>query len=334
MPQSYITVLGAGTWGVAVGSVLAFSPSNNVVIWSPTGRNLPLLRTGVHPKLAGFRIPSQIQFPTDYQLALEKADFVFFAVSSDHLETVLKRISSAIKEDQILISLVKGLNDHTLQVPSETIAKYLPHNRLVVLTGPSHAEEVVKGLPFGLEMASKSNDAMDMVSEIFAEVPVFLPRTHDVIGAELGGALKNILAIGYGISRGMGLGANFNALLATLGLKEIRSIIVAKGGKEETVLSLCCFGDLLTTIGSKHSRNRKFGELIGEGVPLNIALKEVSMVVEGINAIKGALKIARKDSLKVPIIELVDEIMEGKRSLADFPKLISTLKQIHTPIKV
>ncbi|MCD8340173.1 MAG: hypothetical protein LUC43_08265, partial [Burkholderiales bacterium] len=247
------------------------------------------------------------------------------------LERIVKTVSPFIRQENILISLVKGLNDQTLQVPSQTISKYLPQNELVVLTGPSHAEEVVKGLPFGLEMASKSNSAMNRVVEIFEHVPVFLPRTSDVIGAELGGALKNILAIGYGISKGMSLGANFNALLATLGLKEIRSLILAGGGKEETVLGLCCFGDLLTTIGSKHSRNRKFGELIGQGVPFEEALNEVSMVVEGVNAIKGALKIARNDGLRVPIIELVDEIMEGRRKLSDFPKLIDTLKQIHYP---
>ncbi len=325
--KNVITVLGAGTWGTAIASVLSLSSSNEIRVWTPTGRNLNSLRKQVHPNLKNFIVPAQLFFTDNLQEALAGSSIVIFAVSSEHLLEVVDRCASYISEQQVLISLVKGLDCETLKVPSQLIGQILPKNKLVVLTGPSHAEEVIQLKPFGLQMASHCNEAMDLVVQLFSHVPVYLPRTDDVLGAELGGALKNILAIGYGISMGISVGANFNALIATIGLEEIKRIIIAKGGKNDTVLSLCCFGDLLTTIGSPHSRNRLFGELLGQGFDSNTAKFKVGMAVEGVNAIKGALRIAKQNDLQLPIITLIDDIMEGKRKLSDFPDVIQDLKK-------
>ncbi len=327
MSKNVITVLGAGTWGTAIASVLAISSANEVKVWTPTGRNLSFLRKQIHPNLKDFIVPAQLFFTDDLQDALIDSSIVIFAVSSEHLSEVVERCASCVSEKQVLISLVKGLDCETLKVPSQIISEAFPKNKLVVLTGPSHAEEVILLKPFGLQMASHCNDAMDLVARLFSHIPVYLPRTDDVLGAELGGALKNILAIGYGVSMGLSIGANFNALLATIGLEEIKRIIIAQGGKADTVLSLCCFGDLLTTIGSPHSRNRLFGELLGQGFDSNTAKFKVGMAVEGVNAIKGALKIAKQHDVHVPIIILIDDIMEGKRKLADFPDVIQDLKK-------
>ncbi len=327
MSLNKIAIVGAGTWGTAIGCVLSSNTKNHVVIWSPTGRNLGFLRKRIHPNLKGHPLPDSLIFTDSLQEAADNAQMIIMAVSSDYLIVTLEKCRNHVSADQVIVSVVKGLNADNLEVPSQTIGNFFPENDVVVLTGPSHAEEVIHDLPFGLQMASLSDEAMDKTSEVFSHCNLYLPRSHDVVGAQLGGALKNILAIGYGIGRQLALGANFTALLATCGLQEIKNLAMAKGGREDTFLGLSGFGDLLTTIGSPHSRNRLFGELIGSGYEYHAAIQKVGMVVEGVNALEAALKIGAQANIKIPIIQLIEEVVTGKKKPEVFASLVEELKR-------
>ncbi|WP_303045551.1 NAD(P)H-dependent glycerol-3-phosphate dehydrogenase [Turicimonas muris] len=258
--------------------------------------------------------------------SLVNADIVIFAVSSKYLRPSIEVVKPFIKESQLLISVIKGLEPLTLLVPSQIIQEAFPHNSVAVLSGPSHAEEVIKGEPFGMQLASVDLRAVELIRKAFNKANVYLPATDDLIGTQLGGALKNIIAIGYGIALEQGLGTNFYSMLVTAGMADLRNLAVAGGAAPETLMGLGGLGDLITTIGSPYSRNRKFGQLLGSGISVEKALQQVGMVVEGVNAMEGALELAQEKQVSIPVINFINNIIKKRISPTKMKGLVQLLK--------
>lgn len=323
-----ITIVGAGTWGTAIAAILA-KGGNNVRVLTLTGRNLIALKSGYHPNFEGILLPSSIRFGNDPEISLKDADFVIFAVSSGYLRATLDRLQHEIDKNQILISVIKGIEKKTLYVPTEIISSYFPSNHVAVLSGPSHAEEVIKGEPFGLQLASEDFCVVNPIRKIFDKCNVYLPATRDVAGVQLGAALKNIIAIGYGMALEQSLGTNFYSLLVTAAMSDLMKLAEAGGAKQETLIGLSGFGDLITTIGSPYSRNRKFGQLLGSGITVEQALEQVGMVVEGLNAMQGALELADRKEVKIPVIRFINDLIQQKYAPSEIKNLVQMLKNYY-----
>lgn len=323
-----IAVIGAGSWGTAL-AVMLSSSGNQVKVLSLTRRNLISLRSGYHPNFEDFLLPKAILFTQDIEVALKEAEMIIFAVSSKYLRETINSVKAFINSNQILISVIKGLEPVTLLLPSQIIEEFFPQNPIAVLTGPSHAEEVIKSKPFGLQLASTDASTIKKIREAFCNMNVYLPSTNDLIGCQLGGALKNIIAIGYGIALEQRLGTNFYSMLVTVGMADLRNLAVAGGAKPATLTGLSGLGDLITTISSPYSRNRKFGQLLGSGISVEQALEQVGMVVEGLNALEGALELAHKNKVSIPVIEFIDGIIEKKIKPSDMRNLVQMLKETY-----
>ncbi|MEY8455485.1 NAD(P)H-dependent glycerol-3-phosphate dehydrogenase [Turicimonas muris] len=320
-----ITVIGAGSWGTALAVILS-KAENQVKVLSLTKRNLISLRSGYHPNFEGLLLPKEVEFTQSVEDSLVNADIVIFAVSSKYLRPSIEVVKPFIKESQLLISVIKGLEPLTLLVPSQIIQEAFPHNSVAVLSGPSHAEEVIKGEPFGMQLASVDLRAVELIRKAFNKANVYLPATDDLIGTQLGGALKNIIAIGYGIALEQGLGTNFYSMLVTAGMADLRNLAVAGGAAPETLMGLGGLGDLITTIGSPYSRNRKFGQLLGSGISVEKALQQVGMVVEGVNAMEGALELAQEKQVSIPVINFINNIIKKRISPTKMKGLVQLLK--------
>lgn len=323
-----ITVVGAGSWGTALAVVLS-KAGNQVKVLSLTSRNLISLRTGYHPNFEGILLPKAIDFTQNVASAISDSEIVIFAVSSKYLRSTIELVRPFIKQNQLLISVIKGLEPVTLLVPSQIITQSFQNNSVAVLTGPSHAEEVIKGEPFGLQLAAHDETSVSMIRSAFRSANVFLPATTDMIGCQLVGALKNIIAIGYGIALEQALGTNFNSLLVTEGMSDLRNLAVAGGADSETLLGLGGLGDLFTTVSSPYSRNRKFGQLLGSGISTEQALEQVGMVVEGLNALEGALELAKKKKVSIPVIDFIDDIIQKRIPPSQMKYLVQFLKETY-----
>ena len=312
---SRIAILGSGSWGCALAHTL--SGRNDVTIWSFfLEETEELIRHRENKKfLPGVILKETVQFTNDIKEAVANADFVVFAVPSFAIRSTAKTVAPLFDaEKQIAICVAKGLEEETLFTLTEVIADELPEgSHVCALSGPTHAEEVGRDLPTTIVAACEDEEVSLAVQYAFMNENFRVYTSTDSKGVELGGTVKNIIALCAGISDGCGFGDNAKAALMTRGMHEIAKLGVAMGGKMETFYGLSGMGDLIVTCTSQHSRNRRCGVLIGGGMAPEDAMKEVNMVVEGIKCLKAVKKASEKYGVNMPIIEEAYQIVyEGK----------------------
>ncbi len=304
-----IGIIGAGSWGVAL-SLLLHENGHRISIWSALPEEIEeLQRKHEHRTLPGVILPEDMEFTAELGRAMAEKDLLVLAVPSVYVRTTAAAMKAWIRPGQLLVNVAKGIEERTLMTLSEVIEEELPEAVTAVLSGPSHAEEVSRGLPTTCVAAARSKGTAQTVQNLFMS-PVFRVYTSpDVLGVELGGSLKNVIALAAGIADGLGYGDNTKAALITRGIHEIARLGMAMGGRFETFSGLSGIGDLIVTCASMHSRNRRAGILIGKGYTMEAAMAEVNMVVEGVYSAKAALKLAQKYEIPMPIIEQVNHVL-------------------------
>ena len=306
-----ITVLGAGGWGMAL-AISAYGSGNEVNIWSPFEEEVAALQKnrGNERLLSGIKLPEGIGITTDLSVVKGSA-VTIIATPSVAVRQTAKRLSD-MENFGIVVNVAKGFEKDSLIRLSEVISEELPNVKVAVLSGPSHAEEVARGLPTSVVVASKSAITAQIVQSILSGDNLRIYTSDDLVGVELGGALKNVIAIAAGVCDGLGLGDNTKAALFTRGLAEMARLGVCMGAKEYTFSGLAGIGDLVVTCTSKHSRNHRFGEKVGSGTPIKQALDEVG-TVEGYYAADMANSLAKRYNIEMPIISECYKILyEGK----------------------
>lgn len=309
MKNKAIGVIGAGTWGIALARMLS-KTGYEVTVWSIMPAEIDELeRTRKQKNLPNMEIPADVSFCRNIEETCKAKDLLLFAVPSVYVRSTAKLAAPFIGEQQIIVDVAKGIEPDTLMTMSEVIAQEIPHAKVVALSGPTHAEEVAKDLPTTVVAAHEDISIAEIVQKIFTNPVMRVYTNTDVKGVELCGALKNIIALAAGISAGLGYGDNTKAAIMTRGLAEIERLGVKMGCLPETFSGLAGMGDLIVTATSKHSRNNRCGYLIGQGYEPAEAVKQVGMVVEGINAIPAAMTLAEKYDVKMPIVAAVDAII-------------------------
>lgn len=329
-----VSVLGAGSWGTAL-AVLLHNNGHDVILWSALGKEIDTLlgkRENVS-KLPGVKIPEAIEITVDLEKSLKDADVAVLAVPSPYTRDTCKRMAPFMKKGQILVNVAKGVEEKTLMTLSEMIEQELPGADVSVLSGPSHAEEVGKGLPTTCVISSHKRETAEYLQGVFMS-PVFrVYTTPDMLGVELGAALKNVIALAAGTADGLGYGDNTKAALITRGITEIARLGVKMGARMETFYGLSGIGDLIVTCASVHSRNRKAGYLMGKGYSMEEAMEEVKMVVEGVYSAKAAKGLAEKYEVEMPIITEVNKVLfEGKPASEAVIDLMVRDKKVETPM--
>ena len=311
-----IGIMGAGSWGTAL-ALLLQKNGHDVTVWSINEEEVTMLtKEREHKsKLPGVKIPDEMKFTTDAEETVKEKDVVVLAVPSPFTRNTAKMISPFVGQGQIIVDVAKGIEEATLMTLSEQIKEEIPQAEVAVLSGPSHAEEVGRGLPTIVVVGAASKKTADYLQEIFMNEVFRVYTSPDILGIELGGSLKNVIALAAGIADGLGYGDNTKAALITRGIKEIARLGVKMGGAIESFTGLTGIGDLIVTCASVHSRNRKAGYLIGQGKTMEEAMEEVKMVVEGVYSTKAAVKLGEKYKVDLPIIQQVNAVLfEGKRA--------------------
>ena len=308
-----ICVLGAGTWGMALAEALA-GDGHAVTVWSAIPEELVRLdKTHTHPFLPDVKLNENIAYEADIAKAVPGHDLLLFAVPSVYLRSTVEKAKPYIPAGQLIVSVAKGIEEKTLMTMTEVIEDVIGDDisgvRVVVLSGPTHAEEVAAGLPTAIVSACRDLDAAREVHNIFMSLQFRVYVNADAKGVELCGALKNVIALASGISHGMGFGDNTRAAIITRGMAEIFRLGQAMGCVPDTFFGLAGIGDLVVTCMSVHSRNNTCGVLIGQGVSLDEAIKRVGMVVEGVNTLPAALRLSEKYGVELPIISIVDKVL-------------------------
>ena len=320
-----VTVIGSGSWGTALAVMLAQN-GHEVLIWSRRQDAVDeLLQKRTNEKyLPGIEIPEVIQATTDYKKAVEAAEIIILAVPSRAVAETVKAFSPYLKTWQILVNVSKGLEPDTLLCLSKVIEREAPQCEVCVLSGPSHAEEVARGIPTTCLIACENEAVAKLVQEEFANSRFRLYTNTDMIGAEIGAALKNVMALAAGMSDGLGFGDNTKAALMTRGIAEMKRLGIAMGGKPETFAGLSGIGDLIVTCTSMHSRNRRAGILLGQGKSLQETLEEIKMVVEGVNTVQVACALAEKYNVSMPITQTIYRVLfEGEDVQAAVEELMT-----------
>lgn len=307
-----LSILGAGSWGTAL-SILLCKNGHPVTVWSVLPDEVEMLKLHREhkDKLPGAIVPLDVDFTTDLKACASAV--AVFVVPSQTVRETARKIKPYLPENPIAVICSKGLEESTGLRLSEVVQQELDDARVVALIGPSHAEEVALGMPTTVVAASADQQAAEMVQDIFMSPRFRVYTGSDIVGAELGAALKNIIALCAGICDGLGYGDNCKAALMTRGLTEIARLGKAMGACANTFSGLTGMGDLIVTCTSRHSRNWRAGYLIGQGMPLEKALAEIKMVVEGVTAAKAAYSLSRKTGVYMPIVEQACKILfEGK----------------------
>ena len=316
-----ISVLGTGGWGIAL-AVHAHSLKHSVTMWSPFENEVEELNRERENKklLKGIKIPDEIRISTDID-ACKGSDITIIAVPSFAVRSTAARLKGI--DCGIIVNVAKGFEKGSLLRLSEVIAEELPEEKIVVLSGPSHAEEVSRGVPTTVVSASKDIEASDYVQKALISSAFRIYTNHDVVGVEVGGAMKNVMAVAAGIENGLKIGDNTRAALLTRGLAEIARLGVAMGAETHTFMGLSGLGDLIVTCMSEHSRNNRFGNLVGQGIDVDAALKAVG-TVEGYYATDIARDLAAKFDVDMPISEECYNILyNGSTPLEAIKSLMS-----------
>ncbi|EET61684.1 glycerol-3-phosphate dehydrogenase [NAD(P)+] [Marvinbryantia formatexigens DSM 14469] len=311
-----IGIIGAGSWGIAL-SVLLHNNGHEVSVWSVIPEEIAMLKEKREheTKLPGVHLSEDILFTDDLQEITADKEVLIMAVPSPYTRSTSKMLKGLLKEGQIVVNVAKGIEETTLDTLTDIIEEELPGVNAAVLSGPSHAEEVGRGIPTTCVVGAHDAQTAKYLQNIFIS-PVFRVYTSpDMLGIELGGALKNVIALAAGIADGLGYGDNTKAALITRGIAEISRLGTAMGGRPETFYGLTGIGDLIVTCASVHSRNRRAGYLIGQGRTMEEAMAEVKMIVEGVYSAKAALTLSQKYNIEMPIVEQVNKVLfEGKRA--------------------
>lgn len=308
-----IGILGAGTWGSALGRALALN-RHEVCIWSCFPEETEQLSTTRrHPHLPGAVIPESIVFTNNLQELAYRAEFIFAVVPSVHMRKTIHELTPFLEPDTILVSAAKGIESETLMTLTEVIRDELrkrkKQNRVSALSGPTHAEEVARDMPTLIVSASEDTETAAAVQQLFEGTCIRPYVNSDEKGVQICGALKNVEALAVGIARGLGYGDNTCAAMMTRGMEEIRRLGLAMGCTEKTFFGLAGIGDLIVTATSSHSRNNRAGFLIGQGMAAEDAVKEIGMVVEGMNALPAAVALCEKFGMDMPLINSVRDII-------------------------
>lgn len=297
-----IGVLGGGSWGTALAILLA-NKGYDVSMWLRDRKQFEdMSNARMNQKyLPNIKLPPNLKLTTDLEEVTFKKDMILLSVPTHGVREALNNCKAYIKPEQIIVNVAKGIENESLLRISQIVEDLLPNNKYAVLSGPSHAEEVAKDMPTTVVSASKSKLVAEYVQDLFI-TPSFRVYTNpDVVGVELGGSLKNVIALGAGISDGLNCGDNTKAALMTRGIFEMSKLGEKMGAKASTFSGLSGIGDLIVTCTSMHSRNRRAGILIGQGMKTDEAIKEIGMVVEGIKTTKSAFKLAEQYDIVMPI---------------------------------
>lgn len=309
-----ISVIGAGSWGTALSIVLA-QKGYNVKLWT---RNSLVYEQIINERenkryLPGVKLLDNIQITMDIEYAVHNTQIIIIGVPSQAVRENTRLLSKIAKKEQIIVSVAKGLEIGTMLRMSEVIEQELPGFEIAILSGPSHAEEVSRNIPTACVVSSKKRKIAEFVQDIFMTSRFRIYTNPDVVGVELGGALKNIIAIGCGISDGLGFGDNSRAALMTRGITEISRLGKSLGAQVLTFAGLSGLGDMIVTCTSMYSRNRKAGILIGQGIKVEDAVKSIGMVVEGFTTTKAAYELSMIKNVSMPITaEIYKVLYEGK----------------------
>lgn len=305
-----VGVIGAGSWGIALAKLLRTN-GNEVTVWSIVEEEVAMLRREHEhiDKLPGVKLPEDVLFTTDLKEAIVGKEFLILAVPSVFTRSTAKSMAGYVTEGQIIVCVAKGIEEDTLMTISDVTEQEIPCADVAVMCGPSHAEEVGIGLPTTVVAGAKTESTAEKIQDLFMNEVFRVYTSPDMLGMELGGSLKNVIALAAGMADGLGYGDNTKAALITRGIAEIAGLAVKMGAKVETLCGLTGIGDLIVTCESRHSRNRKAGMLIGQGYTMKQATDEVKMVVEGIYSAKAALALAKKYDVELPIIEEVNKVL-------------------------
>ena len=309
-----VAIIGAGSWGIALAKVL-HTNGNKVTVWSIVEDEITMLKEKHEhvQKLPGVKLPEDMEFTTDLESAVSGKAYLILAVPSVFTRSTAKSMAPFVKEGQIIVCVAKGIEEETLMPLTDIVEQEIPQAEVAVMCGPSHAEEVGIGLPTTVVAGAKKRVVAEGIQDIFMNNVFRVYTSPDVLGMELGGSLKNVIALAAGIADGMGYGDNTKAALITRGIAEIARLGVKMGGAVETFSGLTGIGDLIVTCASVHSRNRKAGYLMGQGKSMQEAMDEVHMVVEGVYSAKAAVKLGEKYGVSLPIINKVSEVLfDGK----------------------
>ncbi|MDR0885560.1 MAG: NAD(P)H-dependent glycerol-3-phosphate dehydrogenase [Clostridiales Family XIII bacterium] len=307
-----IGVIGAGSWGTALSNLLA-EKGNDVIMYDLNKDLLLEIESDRENKryLPGVSLSDNISTTSDVEKAAADKDVILFSVPAQHFRSALEAALPYVKPNQIIVNVAKGIEQKSLQTISQIASSVNDNLRYVVLSGPSHAEEVGLKMPTTVSVASTDEDAAYFVQDLFITDRFRVYTNRDVLGLELGGSLKNIIALGAGISDGMGFGDNTKAALMTRGIAEMIRLGVRMGADRETFSGLAGIGDLIVTCTSVHSRNRRCGIMIGEGMDPKDAVNQVGMVVEGMFSAEAAYDLAKQLDVEMPITEAIYKVIKG-----------------------
>ena len=325
-----ISIIGAGSWGIAL-AVLLHKNGHQVTVWSAIEAEIKMLQKEHEhkDKLPGVRLPEDMVFTTDLEQAVKGAEVMVLAVPSPYTRSTSHSMASLVEEGQVIVNVAKGIEEKTLLTLSQIIEEEIPQANVAVLSGPSHAEEVGKGMPTTIVVGAKTKETAEYIQNLLMNKVFRVYTSPDILGIELGGALKNVIALAAGIADGLGCGDNTKAALITRGIAEIARLGMTMGGKPETFSGLTGIGDLIVTCASMHSRNRRAGILIGQGKTMQEAMDEVKQVVEGVYSAKAAMGLAEKYGVEIPIIEQVNLVLfEGKPAAQALDELMLRDKKI------
>ena len=315
-------VIGSGSWGTALARVLSKN-GHEVTLWSRREEESRMLREEREnkSKLPGVKLPDDILCTTDLEQTVEGKDILVLATASPSIRSMAKKMAPYVAAGQLIVDVSKGIEESTLMILTDVIEQEIPQCRAAVLSGPSHAEEVGRDIPTTVVAGAKDRETAEYIQNLFMNKVFRVYTSPDMLGIELGGALKNVIALAAGAADGLGCGDNTKAALITRGIAEMSRLGVAMGGHIETFNGLTGIGDLIVTCASMHSRNRRAGILIGQGKTMQEAMDEVKMVVEGVNSAKAAKTLAEKYKIDMPIVQEVNKVLfedkPAKEALAD-----------------
>ena len=332
--QVRVGVIGAGSWGIALAKLLDGN-GHQVTVWSIIKEEIEMLQKEHEhkDKLPGVKLSENMVFTNDLEEAMKDKDILVLAVPSPFTRSTAHSMAPYLKDGQIIVNVAKGIEEHTMLTLSQIIEEELPAAQVAVLSGPSHAEEVGRGIPTTIVVGAKKKETAEYLQNIFMNNVFRVYISPDVLGIELGAALKNVVALSAGIADGLGYGDNTKAALITRGITEIARLGTAMGGRFETFCGLTGIGDLIVTCASMHSRNRRAGILIGQGKTMQEAMDEVKMVVEGVYSAKAAMELSKKYGVDMPIIEQVNLVLfEGKPAAEAVKDLMLRDKKIENPL--
>ena len=311
--MKHVSFLGAGSWGTAL-AILCANNGHQVTIWSKVKAETDMLKEHREhlERLPGVKLPDSIVIEEDLEKACTNQDIIVWSVASPFVRSTAQEAKPFIKDNQIIVNVGKGIEENTLMTLCEILEDELPMADVCVLSGPSHAEEVSHGVPTTVVVGAKTEKTAMFVQDVFMSDRFRVYTNEDLIGVELGGALKNIIALGAGISDGLKFGDNAKAAMMTRGITEMTRLGIALGARAETFSGLAGIGDLIVTCTSMHSRNRRCGIVIGEGHSVEEAVQKIGMVVEGLSTAEAANMIAQKYDAEMPITQCIYHMIEGR----------------------